>query len=141
MNDIAKTADYESPSTGAFDRFLRRQLLGQLGQLRHGHLLLTDEGEQLAFGDAAADLQIHMEILDPAFYRAVATNGSVGAGEAYMDGLWRCDTPRIKSGAGSGRAGAAAGAQPRHARRHGERPGPPRWHGDARLACTAPQYA
>jgi cyclopropane-fatty-acyl-phospholipid synthase len=91
MNDIAKTADYDSPRTGAFDRFLRQQLLGQLSQLRHGRLLLIDEGEQLEFGDAAADLQIHMEILDPAFYRAVATNGSVGAGEAYMDGLWHCD--------------------------------------------------
>ncbi len=91
MNDIAKTAEYESRRTGAFDRFLRQQLLGQLSQLRHGRLLLTDDGEPLEFGDAAADLQIHMEILDPAFYRAVATNGSVGAGEAYMDGLWRCD--------------------------------------------------
>jgi len=91
MNDIAKTADYENPRTGTFDRFLRRQLLGQLSQLRHGRLLLTDDGEQLEFGDATADLQIHMEILDPAFYRAVATHGSVGAGEAYMDGLWRCD--------------------------------------------------
>jgi cyclopropane-fatty-acyl-phospholipid synthase len=91
MNDIAKTADYDSPRTSAFDRFLRQQLLGQLSQLRHGRLLLIDEGEQLEFGDDAADLQIHMEILDPAFYRAVATNGSVGAGEAYMDGLWHCD--------------------------------------------------
>ncbi|MEO9214342.1 MAG: cyclopropane-fatty-acyl-phospholipid synthase family protein [Rhodanobacter sp.] len=91
MNDIAKTADDESPRTGAFDRFLRQQLLGQLSQLRHGRFLLTDDGEQLAFGDAAAELQIHMEILDPAFYRAVATHGSVGAGEAFMDGLWRCD--------------------------------------------------
>jgi len=91
MNDIAKTADYETPRTGIFDRFLRRQLLGQLGQLRHGGLLLADDGEQLQFGDATADLQVRMDILDPAFYRAVATHGSVGAGEAYMDGLWRCD--------------------------------------------------
>jgi len=91
MNDIAKTADYESQRTGAFDRFLRQQLLAQLGQLRRGRLLLADDGEQLEFGDATADLQIHMEILDPAFYRAIATNGSVGAGEAYMDGLWRCE--------------------------------------------------
>lgn len=91
MNDIAKTADYESPGAGAFDRFLRQQLLGQLNQLQHGRLLLTDDGEQLEFGDATTDLQIHIEILDPAFYRAVATHGSVGAGEAYMDGLWRCD--------------------------------------------------
>ncbi|MHB1059627.1 MAG: class I SAM-dependent methyltransferase [Rhodanobacter sp.] len=91
MNEIAKTADCESPETGAFDRFLRRQLLAQLGQLRHGRLLLTDDGEQFAFGDGDGSLCIHMEILDPAFYRAVASNGSVGAGEAYMDGLWRCD--------------------------------------------------
>lgn len=98
MNDIAKTADYESPKTGTFDRFLRQQLLGQLSQLRHGRLLLTDDGEQLEFGDATADLQIHMEILDPAFYRAVATHGSVGAGEAYMDGLWRCDAPGSSPG-------------------------------------------
>lgn len=91
MNDIAKTADYESPGAGAFDRFLRQQLLGQLNQLQHGRLLLTDDGEQLEFGDATTDLQIHIEILDPAFYRAVVTHGSVGAGEAYMDGLWRCD--------------------------------------------------
>jgi cyclopropane-fatty-acyl-phospholipid synthase len=62
--------------------------------LRHGRLLLVDGGGQLEFGEAAAnrpDLRIRMEVLDPAFYRAVATNGSVGAGEAYVDGLWRCD--------------------------------------------------
>ena len=91
MNEIAKTADCESPRTGNFDRFLRRQLLGQLSQLRHGGLLLTDDDEKLQFGDTTADLQIRMDILDQAFYRAVATYGSVGAGEAYMDGLWRCD--------------------------------------------------
>lgn len=94
MNEIAKTATYESSRLGTVDRFLRRQLLDQLAQLRHGRVLLSDDGEQLEFGEAAAshpDLQIRMEILDPAFYRAVATNGSVGAGEAYMDGLWRCD--------------------------------------------------
>jgi cyclopropane-fatty-acyl-phospholipid synthase len=40
---------------------------------------------------ASTDLEVHVEVLDPAFYRAVAANGSVGAGEAYIDGLWRCD--------------------------------------------------
>ncbi|MFC5435621.1 class I SAM-dependent methyltransferase [Rhodanobacter umsongensis] len=114
MNDLAKTVDSDRPRAGAVDsdrpragavdsdrpragavdRFLRRQLLSQLARLRHGRLLLVDDGgEQLAFGESAArpDLQIRMDILDPAFYRAIATNGSVGAGEAYMDGLWRCD--------------------------------------------------
>ncbi len=91
MSEIAKTVGSEAPRTGTLDRFLRQQLLAQLGQLRHGRLLLTDDGESFDFGDATADLQIHMEILDPAFYRAVATHGSVGAGESYMDGQWRCD--------------------------------------------------
>ena len=91
MNEIAKRASFESPRTSSFDRFLRRQLLGQLSRLRHGGLLLADDVEQRHFGDATADLQIRMDILDPAFYRAVATHGSVGAGEAYMDGQWRCD--------------------------------------------------
>jgi cyclopropane-fatty-acyl-phospholipid synthase len=94
MTDIAKTAEYDSPQLGAFDRFLRQQLLGQLRFLRHGRLQLVDHRGQLEFGEAAAihpDLQIRIEILDRAFYRAVATNGSVGAGEAYADGLWRCD--------------------------------------------------
>ena len=94
MNEIAKVATYDNPRHGAFDRFLRRQLLDRLGQLRHGRVLLTEDGGQLEFGEPAAshpDLQIRMDVLDPAFYRAVATNGSVGAGEAYMDGLWRCD--------------------------------------------------
>lgn len=94
MNDIAKTAEYDCPKLGAFDRFLRQRLLSQLKLLRHGRLLLVDDGGQLEFGEAAAsrpDLRIRMEVLDPAFYRAVATNGSVGAGEAYVDGLWRCD--------------------------------------------------
>ncbi|MGP1666651.1 MAG: class I SAM-dependent methyltransferase, partial [Rhodanobacter sp.] len=40
---------------------------------------------------AHPDLQIHLHVLDPNFYRAVARNGSVGAGESYMDGQWRCD--------------------------------------------------
>jgi|HubBroStandDraft_1064217.scaffolds.fasta_scaffold13864_4 cyclopropane-fatty-acyl-phospholipid synthase len=94
MNDIVKTAGYDCRRLGAFDRFLRQQLLSRLRLLRHGRLLLDDDGGQLEFGQAAAnhpDLQIRIKILDPAFYRAVVTNGSVGAGEAYADGLWRCD--------------------------------------------------
>ena len=34
---------------------------------------------------------VTVTIDDPAFYRAVATQGSVGAGESYIRGHWRCD--------------------------------------------------
>jgi cyclopropane-fatty-acyl-phospholipid synthase len=94
MNDIAKSAEYACPKHGSFDQFLRRQVLNQLAQLRHGWLLLADDDEQLEFGQADSsrpDLKIRIEILDPACYRAIAANGSVGAGEAFVNGLWRCD--------------------------------------------------
>jgi cyclopropane-fatty-acyl-phospholipid synthase len=54
MNEIAKTTEYDCPKRGAFDRFLRQQPLSQLKSLRHGRLLLADDGGQLEFGQAAA---------------------------------------------------------------------------------------
>ena len=94
MKDTVKTADYERPRLGGFDRFLREQLLGQMAQLKHGRLFLKDACGSIALGEPAStptDLLVHVEVLDPGFYRAIAMNGSVGAGEAWMDGLWRCD--------------------------------------------------
>ncbi len=38
-------------------------------------------------GDRLWDIQIH----NPLFYKRVATQGSLGLGEAYMDGWWDCD--------------------------------------------------
>jgi len=38
-------------------------------------------------GDAPWDIQVH----DPAVYRRILTRGSLGFGEAYMDGLWDCE--------------------------------------------------
>jgi cyclopropane-fatty-acyl-phospholipid synthase len=63
--------------------------------LREGQLRLQDElGERLlgeAAPDAAASLRPSLRVHDAAFYRAIAGNGSVGAGESYMDGDWECD--------------------------------------------------
>lgn len=84
----AQAADY-----GALDRFLRGRLIAQLAGLRHGRVLLHDALGTTPIGtaDRDDDLVVRLEVLDPGFYRAIAGNGSVGAGEAYMDGLWRCD--------------------------------------------------
>lgn len=94
MSDLTEPSTATAPSLGAFDRFLRRQLIGQLAALRHGRLVLEDACGRVELGEsngAADDLRIHLLVSDPAFYRAVAANGSVGAGAAYMDGCWRCD--------------------------------------------------
>ena len=76
----------------ALDRMLRSRLIEQLAGLAHGQLVLRDALGTLELG-VPSDLTVQVEVLDPAFYRAVAGHGSVGAGEAYMDGLWRCDDP------------------------------------------------
>lgn len=38
-------------------------------------------------GEAPWDIRVH----DPAVYRRILTRGSLGFGEAYMDGLWECE--------------------------------------------------
>ncbi len=83
MNDIANTVTCEKRAFGALDRFLRQQLAGQMAGLKHGRLVLDDACGTLELGEPAAshpDLQIHLEVLDADFYRAIAGNGSVGAG-------------------------------------------------------------
>ncbi len=94
MNDIASTRTRAEAAFGGLDRFLRRQLLERMRGLRHGRLVLSDACGTAELGEPASAqpaLQIHLQVLDPGFYRAVARHGSVGAGESYMDGQWRCD--------------------------------------------------
>jgi len=79
-------------SSGA--RFLRQRLLSQMAGIQRGRLVLTDALGKVELGAPAhepTDIVVHLDVLDMGFYRAVAANGSVGAGEAYMDNLWRCD--------------------------------------------------
>ena len=92
MNAIVRNEDAVLPSRGL--RFLRRLLLARMAGMRHGQLVIDDPLGRVTLGqstDAHPDLVIHVRVDDLAFYRAVAANGSVGAGEAFMDGLWHCD--------------------------------------------------
>ena len=94
MNEIVLPVHRQHAALGGLDRFLRGQLLGRLGSLRHGRLLLEDADGTHALGAPAsvpAAPSIRLQVLDGGFYRAVARNGSVGAGESYMAGHWRCD--------------------------------------------------
>ena len=89
MNRIADTL----PSTAAspLDRLLRRRLLDTLVGLQGGVIVLSDACGTSVVGDAAAAgprIDVHVE--DMRFYRLAAASGSVGAGEAYIEGYWRC---------------------------------------------------
>jgi len=79
------------PRPGAMDVFLRRRLLAVLAPLREGGLRVRDPLGEVILGDRAGALQATVTISDMAFYRKVAAQGSVGAGESYIHGDWHCD--------------------------------------------------
>lgn len=71
-------------------RLLRKRVLARLAGLRGGQLRLQDGGGVVVLGqaDGADPLHASLHVHDADFYRQVALNGSVGAGESYMDGQW-----------------------------------------------------
>lgn len=80
------------------ERLLRRRLLDQLGQLQGGRLLIDDAMGSVELGNvepgepgATAGRPLRLRVQDPAFYRAIASHGSVGGGESYGDGHWHCN--------------------------------------------------
>ncbi len=89
MNSILQPAP---AAFGATNRWLRTRLLAHMERLRGGSLHLRDGlGEHVLGGGEEGAPRVSVHVRDPAFYRAVAAYGSVGAGEAYIDGLWDCD--------------------------------------------------
>lgn len=79
---------------GIYDRWLRSRLFDRLSGLRRGALVIGDPLGETRFGEATpapgAPL-VRMQVSDTEAYARIATGGSVGAAEAYMDGQWRCD--------------------------------------------------
>lgn len=74
-----------------FDRLCRKFTLNFLSQLQHGAITVSEAGVEQHFGDEHAELKTVITVLDPAFYQKLILAGSVGGGEAYIHGYWRCD--------------------------------------------------
>jgi len=74
-------------------RIARRLLIGQLRKMRHGRLRLIDSGVDESFGSVTADapFEVTLRVRNPRFYSDVVFAGTVGAGEAYINGYWHCD--------------------------------------------------
>jgi cyclopropane-fatty-acyl-phospholipid synthase len=67
---------------------LRRGVLRQLAHLRHGQLVVYEGNERQVFGAAGAVLLGEIHVQDAAVWGLVASNGSIGAGEAFIHGYW-----------------------------------------------------
>ncbi len=67
---------------------LRRIVINQLSRLRHGELSLFDGNQCLTFGQPGHPLQAQIQVRDAQLWGLIASNGSIGAGEAYVLGYW-----------------------------------------------------
>ncbi len=92
MNELIQALPAaRSCGLSALERLLRGRLVAQLEPLRAGRITLQDACGSIVLGAADSDLAVNVQVASGAFYRAVAARGSIGAGEAYMAGHWRCD--------------------------------------------------
>lgn len=80
----------DGQSSGIWVEMARNLVCGKLEQLTEGRLRLIDGDQTRIFG-RGGDLEVTVRVRDPRFYRAIALGGSLGAAEAYMDGLWEVD--------------------------------------------------
>jgi cyclopropane-fatty-acyl-phospholipid synthase len=88
----APLASVTSDAAGRLDRLARRIALALLARVRGGQLTIAEGTRRLTLGDADAEdsPSARIDVRSPRFYRALL-RGSVGLGEAYVDGLWECD--------------------------------------------------
>ena len=75
------------------DRMARRTVLSLLKNVTHGQITIIENGQRYAFGDISDQkpLQAVLSIHHPRFYTRIFFGGSIGAAEAYMEGLWTAD--------------------------------------------------
>lgn len=75
------------------DRVAARAVHSRLGGLEHGVISLEDGTNRTTFGakTSRCALNATIRIHDPRFYSEIAFGGSIGAGEAYMQGFWSTD--------------------------------------------------
>lgn len=74
------------------DKLCRTVFLKCLQSLPLGSLTILEDGHKVAsFGNDKDELRGNVNILNIKAYRPLLLGGSVGAGEAYMEGLWDTD--------------------------------------------------
>jgi len=89
LSQLALAVDAER--VAMFDRLARRLVLQSLARIAHGRLVVVEGRRKMAFGEGRAELAATLRVHSFTCYRRIALGGTIGAGEAYMDGLWSCD--------------------------------------------------
>jgi cyclopropane-fatty-acyl-phospholipid synthase len=75
------------------DRMARRAILSLLNKLVHGRITIIENNHRYLYGEPSDQsfLQAVITVHHRQFYTRIFFGGSIGAAEAYMDGLWSAD--------------------------------------------------
>jgi cyclopropane-fatty-acyl-phospholipid synthase len=89
----AAQAPASAPDRAWLDDCAERLVRSRLVGIAHGSLTLADGASTAEYGqrDDRCPLAATVRVHDPRFYPETAFGGSVGAGEAYMQGYWSAD--------------------------------------------------
>jgi cyclopropane-fatty-acyl-phospholipid synthase len=95
MTEFIIPAEAPNPGelkAGKLERLARRTVLSVLDKLKFGRIRIIEDHDNLTFGeDASSALQASLHIHHQRFYSRILLKGSIGAAEAYMEGLWSTD--------------------------------------------------
>ena len=88
----AEALDLSKLKERRMDRLARSAVFAQLNKLAAGRIVLIEKNDRYPFGrETGRPLQASIEVFHPLFYSRVFFGGSIGAAEAYMEGLWTTD--------------------------------------------------
>lgn len=92
MNNITTASRCEANETKksfsvSWSRYI---LLKMMAKIQHGRIILHEGHKRWIFGNDS-ELCAHVTVNDRSFYKKVLFGGSIGGGEAYVDGLWKVD--------------------------------------------------
>ncbi len=89
----SETSDLGERNERTVDRLARRALFSLLQKLSHGKLTLIENGRHYSFGSESDpnDLRGIITVHHPHLYTRIFFGGTIGAAEAYMEGMWSAD--------------------------------------------------
>jgi len=76
---------------GFLKNVAKKAVLKNLSEIRRGCLTVIEGESRMTFGTSETGPSAEIRIHSPDFYKHAALGGSIGIGEAYMDGGWDCD--------------------------------------------------
>jgi len=92
FNDLKLAGETEEKISNLV-KFAKRAVLSRLAQITQGRLFVEDGGDVKRFGalTSTCSLTATVRVHDSRFYSEIAFGGSIGAGEAFMQGYWSSD--------------------------------------------------